>query len=497
MEQDQGQSLPPGISSAQYAAPDMQAQPMPVQEGPFALGLAADAGRASNIAWTTIPPMHPLSGPLVQMFKDGEYKTGKNGSGPGNGNGGSNNSSNGAGSQGQPAAQSQPTQMADVQQQAIGDVESFSLVVGPSGEVTHCASGGLRNVKNYPHFNQACKYLVHMVQLDAAAMNLKRRFEDPNITASLEAQQAYTRALAPGGQEMVQAPPQMTVLASQAMPYPLTFQPQPGAPPGQLMPSADYADLGGGGLLSGASAQDKNLAFSKVVRKAYRTVFKRIIRPLLNRNFSNQLPLCTSNHCIVLPVGMEDMNQFSATTPPDSKDPNAPWYHMNVNGTDAVGGPEAATPQAQFAGQLSPEGTPPGPIGAVQAAQAAQQQQQAALGKPKCQAGGDCARTRAALNWPDHLPCVDPSKVSVPVDKSIALLKWFESLGHSVPELRELEAIKRSGRCRTMQDNPTRNVKPRVASPEGQSDRDAAAGLAALRSAAASHDDSDPDPEQE
>ena len=38
-----------------------------------------------------------------------------------------------------------------------------------------------------------------MVQLDAAAMNLKRRFEDPNIAASLEAQQAYTRALAPGG----------------------------------------------------------------------------------------------------------------------------------------------------------------------------------------------------------------------------------------------------------------------------------------------------------
>ena len=30
---------------------------------------------------------------------------------------------------------------------------------------------------------------------------------------------------------------------------------------------------------------------------------------------------------------MEDMNQFSAMTPPDSKDPNAPWYHMNVNGT--------------------------------------------------------------------------------------------------------------------------------------------------------------------
>ena len=46
---------------------------------------------------------------------------------------------------------------APVSAQVIGDVESFSLVVGPSGEVTHCASGGLRNVKNYPHFNQACK----------------------------------------------------------------------------------------------------------------------------------------------------------------------------------------------------------------------------------------------------------------------------------------------------------------------------------------------------
>ena len=60
--------------------------------------------------------------------------------------------------------------------------------------------------------------------------------------------------------------------------------------------------------MSGTNAQDKNLAFSKVVRKAYRTVFKRVIRPLLNRNFSNQLPLCTSNHCIVLP-GMQSTTE--------------------------------------------------------------------------------------------------------------------------------------------------------------------------------------------
>ena len=39
-----------------------------------------------------------------------------------------------------------------------------------------------------------------MVQLDAAAMNLKRRFEDPTVAAQMEAQQAYTRALAPAGE---------------------------------------------------------------------------------------------------------------------------------------------------------------------------------------------------------------------------------------------------------------------------------------------------------
>ena len=50
--------------------------------------------------------------------QDGEYKTNKNGNGAGNGGGGgSNNSSNGASQGGQPAAQSQPAQLADVQQQ--------------------------------------------------------------------------------------------------------------------------------------------------------------------------------------------------------------------------------------------------------------------------------------------------------------------------------------------------------------------------------------------
>ena len=44
---------------------------------------------------------------------------------------------------------------------------------------------------------------------------------------------------------MLQAPPpQMTVLSSQAMPYPVTYQPQPGSVPPQMLPGNDYADLG-------------------------------------------------------------------------------------------------------------------------------------------------------------------------------------------------------------------------------------------------------------
>lgn len=44
---------------------------------------------------------------------------------------------------------------------------------------------------------------------------------------------------------MVQAPPpQMTVLSSQAMPYPVTYPPQQGSVPPQMLPGNDYADLG-------------------------------------------------------------------------------------------------------------------------------------------------------------------------------------------------------------------------------------------------------------
>ena len=35
-------------------------------------------------------------------------------------------------------------------------------------------------------------------------------------------------------------------------------------------------------------------------------------------------------HAVVCAVGMEDIHMHA--TPPDNKDPNAPWYHMPANG---------------------------------------------------------------------------------------------------------------------------------------------------------------------
>ncbi len=37
------------------------------------------------------------------------------------------------------------------------------------------------------------------------------------------------------------------------------------------------------------------------------------------------------------------------------------------------------------------------------------------------------------------------SKVSIPVDKAIGLMEWVQSLGHDVPELGELQGLKK--RC--------------------------------------------------
>lgn len=56
--------------------------------------------------------------------------------------------------------------------------------------------------------------------------------------------------------------------------------------------------IGSVSLLASASA--KSQAYSKLVRKACRAVFKRVIRQMLLREGGQQLPLCNSNHCIVL-----------------------------------------------------------------------------------------------------------------------------------------------------------------------------------------------------
>lgn len=39
------------------------------------------------------------------------------------------------------------------------------------------------------------------------------------------------------------------------------------------------------------------------------------------------------------------------------------------------------------------------------------------------------------------------SKVSVPVEKAIGLMEWVQSLGHIVPELQELNSLKKRCTC--------------------------------------------------
>lgn len=53
-------------------------------------------------------------------------------------------------------------------------------------QVRSCASGGLRDPALYPHFAAACKYLVGAVQLDAAALALRRRCEDPSVALAID-----------------------------------------------------------------------------------------------------------------------------------------------------------------------------------------------------------------------------------------------------------------------------------------------------------------------
>jgi len=59
---------------------------------------------------------------------------------------------------------------------------------------------------------------------------------------------------------------------------------------------------GPSGLAGATSAAGKALAFSKLVRKASRGVFKRAIRRMLQRP-EGALPLCTSNRCIIASPG--------------------------------------------------------------------------------------------------------------------------------------------------------------------------------------------------
>ncbi|CAL8461979.1 g1510 [Coccomyxa elongata] len=337
---------------------------------------------------------------------------------------------------------------------------SFALAISASGEVSHTCSGLLNDASRYPHFAAAREYLIGALRLDAAAHALRARLEDPTIAATLDCKpEMLMGALAP--HHLAMASPQFAA---------------------HLAAAARGGTGGAASALAGStSSAGKALAYSKLVRKASRGVFKRIIRRMLQTP-DGSLPLCTSNRCIIPGPGTEE-------TPP-LLDMQVPTEQLTgavsgAAGLEAV--PAHMAMQPAPGSVLFPPSSQPG--GMISQGHGAE--------RLLCAAGGTCAPTRAALNWPDDLPCVDPSKVSIPVDKAIGLMEWVQSLGHDVPELQELQGLKK----RPSGDTETkRHVKPRasagaVRKGEGGSgdgntaDDDAVAGLAALRAAPVEDDE--------
>ena len=98
-------------------------------------------------------------------------------------NGGSNNSSNGAGSQGQPAAQSQPH--ADGRRAAAGHRGTSRASLWWSarlGRSRTAHSGGLRNVKNYPHFQPGLQVSTPSLPLHSGSLGGRDAQHDKSIS---------------------------------------------------------------------------------------------------------------------------------------------------------------------------------------------------------------------------------------------------------------------------------------------------------------------------
>ena len=66
----------------------------------------------------------------------------------------------------------------------------------------------------------------------------------------------------------------------------------------QLAAAARGVGMPSSALAGSTSSAGKALAYSKLVRKASRGVFKRVIRKMLQTP-DGSLPLCTSNRCII------------------------------------------------------------------------------------------------------------------------------------------------------------------------------------------------------
>ncbi|BDA41298.1 hypothetical protein COCOBI_02-0780 [Coccomyxa sp. Obi] len=338
---------------------------------------------------------------------------------------------------------------------------SFALTINASGEISHTCSGLLNDASRYPHFAAAREYLIGALRLDAAAHALRARLEDPAVAATLDCK------------------PEM--LMGALTPHHLSMA---GPHFAAHLAAAGRGPAGGAAsaLAGSTSSAGKALAYSKLVRKASRGVFKRIIRRMLQTP-DGSLPLCTSNRCIIPGPGAEEAPPLLDMQVPTEQLTGAVSGAAGLEAVPAHMGMQPAPGSVLF----PPSSQPGGMAGQGHGSE-----------RLLCAAGGTCAPTRAALNWPDDLPCVDPSKVSIPVDKAIGLMEWVQSLGHDVPELQELQGLKK----RPSGDTETkRHVKPRASAGamrkggEGGSgdgntaDDDAVAGLAALRAAPVEDDE--------
>jgi hypothetical protein len=82
--------------------------------------------------------------------------------------------------------------------QVAPGLESFALVLGHAGEVSHACSRGLGDPGRFPHFSAARQYLIGALQLDLAAAALRARSTNPLVDAVLSGTAQHLEQAAAG-----------------------------------------------------------------------------------------------------------------------------------------------------------------------------------------------------------------------------------------------------------------------------------------------------------